>query len=380
MLFLFQIFKQTIYKTRLMKIDFVISSLTPGGAERVLVLMANSLAKNINNNVSVIVLYDIPDAYTLDSAVNKIQLKQNKFTSNLTINSIINLTKYYRIKSHRPDILISFLTTTNFIAIIVAKFLSIKIIAQEHISFLGYNGDKDFISKITRKYLYKMADIVTVLTSSDVSNYKKIGVDVYVLPNPCSFKPITENSHPRDKIILAAGSLDRYHHKGFDNLISIVAPIFKEYPDWQLKIAGSGDKGLDHLTTLAKEKNILDKIIFTGFTENISEIMHDSSIFILPSRFEGLPMVLLEAMSQGMACIAFDCVTGPSDIINNNENGLLIEDQNIEEMQQGLRELIDNPELRMKLANKGIKSLDKYDISEITNRYEMLFNKLTNKS
>ena len=362
-----------------MKIDFVISSLTPGGAERVLVLMANSLARNSNNEVSVIVLYKTEDAYKLDPAVKKIELKQSKHILNYTLYSIINLSKFYWKKSQRPDILISFLTTTNFIGIIVAKLFSIKIIAQEHISFSGYGGDNNFITKITRKYLYKRADAVTVLTSHDVANYKKLGVDVFVMPNPCSFKPITENSHPRDKVILAVGNLNRYHHKGFDNLISFMVPIFDEYPEWRLKIAGSGEEGLKYLTELAREKKILDKIIFTGFTENISELMYNSSIFILPSRFEGLPMVLLEAMSQGMACIAYDCVTGPSDIINGNENGLLIEDQNIEEMQLGLRKLLDNEELRSNLATKGIKSLDEFHISAITNRYEMLFDKLINK-
>lgn len=362
-----------------MKIDFVISHLNPGGAERVLVLMANSLARNINNEVSVIVLYKRGESYPLDPAVKKIELKERKFKLNYTLYSTLNLTNHYWNKSHRPDVLISFLTTTNFIAIIVAKLFSIKIIAQEHISFTGYGGDNNFITKITRKYLYKLAGKVTVLTSHDVSNYQKLGVDVYVMPNPCSFKPITKNSHARDKVILAVGNLNRYHHKGFDNLISFIVPIFDEHPNWRLKIAGSGDKGLEYLTELAKENNILDKIIFTGFTENISELMCNSSIFILPSRFEGLPMVLLEAMSQGMACIAYDCVTGPSDIINNNENGLLIEDQNIEKMQLGLRKLIEYKELRETLANKGIKSLDKYDIDAIKNRYEMLFDQLIKK-
>ena len=362
-----------------MKIDFVISSLIPGGAERVLVLVANSLARNINNEVSVIVLYKTSESYQLDSAVKRIELKQSKFVLNYTVNSLVNLINHYRKKSRRPDVLISFLTTTNFISIIVAKLFSIKIIAQEHTSFSGSAVENNFITKITRKYLYKLADVVTVLTSHDISNYKKLGVDVCVMPNPCSFKPITENSHPRDNVILAVGNLDRYHNKGFSNLMSIMKPIFEEYPDWRLKIAGSGNIGLQFLTKLAKEKNILDKITFTGFTENISELMYNSSIFILPSRFEGLPMALLEAMSQGMACIAYDCETGPSDIIIDNENGLLIEDQNIEKMQLGLRKLLDNQELRAALANRGIKSLAKYDISAITNRYEMLFEKLENK-
>ena len=104
--------------------------------------------------------------------------------------------------------------------------------------------------------------------------------------------------------------------------------------------------------------------------------MYESSIFILPSRFEGLPMVLLEAMSQGMACIAYNCKTGPSDIIENNINGLLIEDQNIPEMQDGLKKLLSNESLRLNLANEGIKSLNKYDIETITKQYESLFNEI----
>ncbi len=253
---------------------------------------------------------------------------------------------------------------------------SIKIIAQEHNSYLRYMKGRKRITNFTKKYVYKKADVVTILTSFDIDFYKKYGVNVYVMPNPCSFTPITKNCHKRKKTILAVGNLNRYHHKGLDNLIKLMVPIFKEYPDWQLKIAGSGAKGLKILTKLAKEHNILDKIIFTGFITNVSKVMHQSSIFILPSRFEGLPMVLLEAMSQGMACIAYNCKTGPSDIIENNKNGLLIEDQNISKIQNSLRALLSDEELRHRLSNEGIKSLNKYDIKVVTERYETLFNKI----
>ncbi len=363
-----------------MKIDFIMSSLGGGGAERVLALMVNSLAKNRKYEITVITLYKSTEVYDLDPIVKRVQIKENKLIPNLTVSSIVNLFRHYKNKSHRPDFMVSFMTTTNFISIIVAKLFSIKIIAQEHISHVGSGQKKNIITDITRKHLYKKADVLTVLTSFDVPYYKKLGAEVYVMPNPCSFNAITENYHQRDKTILAVGSLNRFHHKGFDTLINLMVPIFNKYPDWRLKIAGSGEDGLKYLTELAKKNNILDKIIFTGFITNISDLMHESSIFILSSRYEGLPMVLLEALSQGMACISFDCVTGPSDIINNYENGLLIEDQNIEKMQQGLYDLIDNEKLRNKLANEGIKSLNKFDIVAITERYEALFNKLKSKS
>lgn len=362
-----------------MKIDFIISTLGGGGAERVLTLMVNSLAQNPKNEISVITLFQNKDDYQLDSAINRVMLKQTKFIPSHTIRSIINLSRYYTKKTNRPDIIVSFITLTNLIAIIVAKLFSIKIIAQEHNSYLRHMKGRKKITDFTKKFIYKYANVITVLTSFDVNYYESYGVNVYVMPNPCSFTPIVDNSHVREKTILAVGNLDRYHHKGLDNLIKLIAPILKEYPEWQLKIAGSGEKGLEHLNHLANEFGILERVFFTGYITNISEIMHKSSIFILPSRFEGLPMVLLEAMSQGVACISYNCKTGPSDIIENNKNGLLIEDQNMNNMQIGLRLLLKNKKLRNSLSNEGIKSLDKFNVSTITERYETLFKQIAEK-
>lgn len=361
-----------------MKLDFIISSLNGGGAERVLSLMVNSLAKKPKYKITVITLFKGKGDYQLDPAITRVELNQTKLVPSHTFRSILSLSSYYKNKSNRPDIIISYITLTNLIAIIVAKMHSIRIIAQEHNSHLRYMSGRKIISNFTKKYAYKLADVVTVLTSFDIEFYTKHDVNVYVMPNPCSFAAIADNTHDREKTILAVGHLDRYHHKGFDNLIELIAPILKEYPDWQLKIAGSGDTGLKLLTRLAEKYNIKNKIVFTGFINNVSEVMRHSSVFILPSRFEGLPMVLLEAMSQGTACIAYDCKTGPSDIIENKKNGLLIEDQNMIAMQNGLRELLSNEGLRRNLSNEGIKSLNKYNILAVTKRYEDLFNKIVN--
>src|SRR5690606_21715293 len=201
-------------------------------------LMVNSLAKNKNNEISVITLFKGKEEYQLDPAIKRIELKQAKFVPSHTFRSIISLSRYYKTKSNRPDVIVSFITLTNLITIIAAKLFSIKIIAQEHNSYLRYMAGRKRISDFTKKHVYKWADVVTVLTSFDIDFYKKHGVNVYVMPNPCSFTPITDNSHDREKIILAVGQLNRYHHKGFDNLIELIAPILKQYPDWQLKIAG----------------------------------------------------------------------------------------------------------------------------------------------
>jgi glycosyltransferase involved in cell wall biosynthesis len=362
-----------------MKIDFIISTLRGGGAERVLSLIANRLAKQNSYDISIITLFEGDDNYELDSAIKRIVLSKNKALPSHTVRSIINLSQHYKSKTNRPDLIISFITLTNLIAIIVAKLFSIKIIAQEHNSHLRYMKNRKTITNFTRQYIYKKADLITVLTAFDIDYYKSFGANVMVMPNPCSFIPIENNAHARSKTILAVGNLNRYHHKGFDNLIELIAPVLKAHPDWTLKIVGSGDDGLQLLTGLSRKHNLTEQIIFTGFISNISELMQESSIFILSSRFEGLPMVLLEAMSQGMACIAYNCKTGPSDIINNNVNGILIEDQNQNEMRDKLLDLMTNENLRKTLANNGLKSLERFNIETIIKDYENVFNKILNK-
>ena len=104
--------------------------------------------------------------------------------------------------------------------------------------------------------------------------------------------------------------------------------------------------------------------------------MKKAEIFILSSRFEGLPMVIMEALSQGMACIAYDCKTGPSDIIVNGTNGLLIEDQNIVAMQESLGLLINNKKLRKELSDNALTSLDRFSMQTIITKWEELFAKI----
>lgn len=179
-----------------------------------------------------------------------------------------------------------------------------------------------------------------------------------------------------EKTILAVGSLDRYHHKGFDSLISIIKPIANDIQDWKVKILGGGEKGKPYLEELVKQNDLGDIIEFCGYSDDVRSIMKKSSIFILPSRYEGLPLVLLEAMSQGMACIAYDCITGPSEMIQPGVNGLLIPDQDESAMKKGLLQLVTDDELRGYLGNNAIKSLNDYTIESIYNRWEVLLNKV----
>ncbi|WP_340202377.1 glycosyltransferase family 4 protein [Ascidiimonas sp. W6] len=353
-----------------MKIDFVINSLVGGGAERVMVLLANYFSSK-GHDISIIT-FNEPDDFELDPQVKRVKLHQGNI-KNHTIRSILNLTKYYTKRKNRPQVMIPFMTHGNFIGILVSKLYGIKTVSSEHNNHLKKT---DQIGAFTKKYLYRFTNVLTVLTAYDVPFYKKHKATVEVMPNPCTFKALDLRNPEREKVIIAVGDLNRYHHKGFDNLIPLIAPVLEKYPKWKLKMIGAGNEGLTMLQGLTAKHGISDQVIFTGFSDKVADIMKVSEIFILPSRFEGLPMVLLEAMSQGLACLAYDCITGPSDIIEDKISGLLVENQNPDKMAELLQKLIDNDSLRQELGSNAIKSLGRFRIEVIYQKYMHIFTNL----
>ncbi|MCH5598725.1 glycosyltransferase [Niabella ginsengisoli] len=168
--------------------------------------------------------------------------------------------------------------------------------------------------------------------------------------------------------------MDRWQGKGFDTLIKIWGKIASLYPDWTLDILGGGkDANFNYLQGLAYENNVSNRVQFLGRKENVAEILKNSSVFVLSSRYEGLPMALIEAMSQGCACISFDCPSGPKEIITNNKSGLLVRDQDINGMKEALISVIENENLRESLSLAAKKEVQKFDPDTIVNEWEKLF-------
>jgi GalNAc-alpha-(1->4)-GalNAc-alpha-(1->3)-diNAcBac-PP-undecaprenol alpha-1,4-N-acetyl-D-galactosaminyltransferase len=353
-----------------MKIDFIINSMAGGGAERVLSTLANGFSEK--NQVKIIT-FNPGTNYNLSSEIKKVNLYNRKLIKNHSVRSFFNLLFFYSSKNNRPDVLISFLPGNSLISILVGKIFKIKIIVSEH---TNHTAPVDFKSNFTRKKLYRFADYTTILTSFDKLYFEKFKANVVIMPNPIiipdSVKPISE----REKNILLIGDLNRFSNKGFDSILKIIAPILLENLDWKMTFVGGGNTGIKVLKKMAKKLNINNQVVFTGFSKNIQELMQGSQIFILPSKFEGLPMGLMEALSNGLACISYDCPSGPKDLIENNYNGLLIENQNHELMKFGISNLIKDHELRFRLAKAAPKSMTPYSLENILNNWRTIFSKL----
>lgn len=363
-----------------MRLLFFISSLAGGGAERVMVIICNKLV-NRDHEVYLATSTQIPFAYEIDDRVNIIDLYPKRSDKRNIANKIRNRLRTYSrireiVKETKPDVATSFMLGLNTEVLISTIDIKTPIIASEHSTFdIKYSP----IKYIKRFYINKLAAFVTILTQYD---YEFIGdrlKNKIIMPNPLSFD-ICKGKDQREQVILAAGSIDRWEGKGFDNLIRVWGTVSPKFPDWKLQIAGNGkEESFEFLRKIAQDNDVEHSVEFLGFQCQLDQLLQQKSIFVLSSRYEGLPMILIEAMSQGTSCIAFDCKTGPNEIITHNESGILVEDQNMEEMEKSLIMLMSDEALRNKLSEGGLKEAEKFSVDKIVDKWETLFKRAIKK-
>lgn len=360
-----------------MKVLFYISNMGGGGAQRVLWSLANYLNSNLGFDVSVATDLSKTIAYSFVDNINLIDLEKginNKKGFSHYIHSIISIKKIY--KEVAPDLVISFQRGMNGMVLSSLLCTKAKIICSEHSHYLRKYG---IVEDTMMKLFYWRSNAVTVLTQHDlkICKVKKKSNAVY-MPNP--LQQVVVNSSVRNKVILAVGEVDRWEIKGFDLLIKAWGKICHKHPEWTLQIAGKGsDKSMQYLREIEQSNKCIN-VKFLGFRTDISKIMQESAIFALSSRFEGLPMALLEAMQAGCCCVSFDCETGPNEIIRNETDGLLVPALDVDKFSEALDKVISDQALRKNFSGLAQKSvLDKYSQDYVMNRWKILFSKLTSK-
>ncbi|WP_343563042.1 glycosyltransferase family 4 protein [Sphingobacterium sp.] len=363
-----------------MKLLFFISSLGGGGAERVMSVVTNELDRR-GYSVTLAIMDGKAPFYELNKSIN---VKYFPFRKGRNIYEKLKnrykLISYIRqlSKDERPDVIISFIYKMNTKVLLGTRFLGIPIIASEHNTLDTKMSKYEWFQRFQ---VSRLADKLTILTQHDFEYLKGRLKNKIIMPNPLSFNPIEEYNEEREKVILAVGSIKRYYHKGFDNLVEIWARIADKYPDWKLQIAGGFDtQSLNYLKQIEEDRGINNKINFLGQVKDMAELLRRSSIFILSSRWEGFPMVLVEAMSQGCTSISYDLVSGPNEMMTHNFDGILVKNQQKEEMMNELVELIENSEKRKCLAENAIKSVNRFSVKKIVDRWEKLFQEVLKNS
>jgi len=230
---------------------------------------------------------------------------------------------------------------------------------------------------------YPKLDALAVLTERDMDAYAKLlrtGANgsgngrprLVRIPNT-----VRELGGPKAdlgaKTILAAGRLAP--QKGFDLLIKAYAQVAPRHPDWHLRICGRGDMQ-PRLEELLDEYGVREHVTLAGPAERIGEEMAAASIFVLSSRFEGFPLVLLEAMSKGMAVVAYDCPTGPADIIDDHRNGLIVPPKDVDALAAGIVEMIEDEQLRRRCGPAAVETASRYTMDRIGPHWDDLLREL----
>ena len=281
----------------------------------------------------------------------------------------------------KPDIVVS--TFTNDSDFLYKLKDGSKKVLEFHFSHEGFKsqmkyGPQTLKNKLLLTYrlkkherIAKKYDAFVVLTHEDAESWK--GYDnLHVIHNMLSFES-QETSACMEKRVIAVGRLD--FQKKFDRLINIWALVNKECPEWELDIFG---QGVDR-ECMQKQIHLLglEKVItINPPTKKIGEEYQKSSIFVMTSTYEGLPMTLLEAISYGIPCVSYLFPCGPRDIIENGKNGYIIEEGDKEKFAQRLVELMKNDELRQEMGGNAKESSNKYNVDNTMEQWLALFSKM----
>lgn len=364
-----------------MKLLFYIHGLTGGGAERVMATLMNSFVKQ-NHQVRVIYTESLEEStYQLDSRIEQIYMQKAcpMKSSSMPAKIFRRVWKYSAIrklaKMYKPDFVVSFLRIQNNDVLASLLGTKIPVIIGDHTNVdRKYPLRTSFLSTI----LYPSASGITMLTLRDYSKWKNKYKHVYYIPNPCDIKQ-KHNGIARHKVVLGVGRVNQWEIKGFDSLIKAWNLIKNKHPGWKCQIAGAySDKSLSDIRREVGDK-AFKNVEFIGFRTDIHDYMESCEVFCLSSRIEGMPMVLLEALNLGCACVAFDCVTGPAEMIEDGITGLLVKDQDVNELAIKLDKIITDEKLRNMFHKNAPMSVDRFSTENVLNMWYQMFNDLKKK-
>lgn len=364
-----------------------------GGVERVLTLKANYFAEHFGYDITIILTEgkDKPLFYSLSNKIKVINLNigfEELWTCSFVKKIIVYLKKQRQFKKSltkelmriRPDITISLLRREiNFINDIKDGSRKIGEMHINRANYRNYNTEKvSILKRLFAKYwssnllhhLQKL-DKLVVLTDKDRESWVELN-NVVTIPDPLSLSPTTISPLTEKRVVTIA----RYsHEKGIDLLLKAWSIVEKKISDWRLDVYGDGER--------ASYEQQIDELKINrkccklhGRTDDVEKEYCNSSIFVLSSRFEGFGMVLTEAMVCGLPVVSFDCPWGPRSIITDGEDGILVENGNIDLLASSLSRLMNDESLRQSMSKAGLKNVHRFNIEQIADQWRNMFESL----
>ncbi len=354
-----------------------------GGAEKIMMQKLNYWADVFGYEVMLVTFEQNgnPVCYPMSEKVKHMDLNIGYMPgSYFSPKNIIKFPKHYRalqqqVRTFNPDaIFLVSLSWIRFALPFIAK--GYNIYNEYHTSFSGFQMGYDRGSawvKIKKKLsdlLVKSAEDrytnIIFLNQKEAAFFnRKNGV---VIPNffDASLQAIDV---PKKKQAISLGRLS--YEKGYDLLIEAWETVYQSYPDWSLEIYGEGDKRQE-LQKLIDAKKLDSVVRLRGATNAVSLQLSESEIYVLSSRVDNFPMVLLEAMSNQLPVVAFDCPNGPGEILSDGQDAVLVPRENVQALALAIIGLIQNPELRRQMGAKGFENVQRFNAANVMAQWDAL--------
>lgn len=338
-----------------MKIVFVVSYLSDyGGTVRVASELANGLS-NRGYDVSIISRGHEPAVYYLVPSINDVRVGGNFL-------AFLKAVKNY-CETHQPYAVIVH-TMSKLTPLLLMMRLGIKLWSIEHTSFAFHS----FFYRWYRRFFYRFLDRVIVLTEHERGIFKKINQETVKIHNPSPFE-IKQTAYNQDsRKVVSIGALMWY--KGYDQLLLAWQEVQSKFPDWELEIYGEGEER-QNLEKQIKSLG-LNNVYLKGLTDNALRAYDEASFYVMTSKFEGLPMVLIEAQTRGLPIVSFDCPSGPAEIITHQRDGVLVDNGNVHQFAQCMVALMQDNEQRSALSRQAVISAKKYQINTVIEQWDTL--------
>ena len=350
-------------------IAMVIHSLQAGGMERVMSELANYFSKLDRVKVHLVLFgRNMNVFYDLNCSVI-VHKPEANFNNRFRAISSLKRLFYVRaaIKQINPDTVLSFGIPWNNFVLLALKRMKYPV-------FVSDRGSPErrfpFVHELMKRHLYKDANGIIAQTklAKDVTLKVLPLKNIRVIGNP--FRPIISNNKylARENIILSVGRLITTKH--YDRLIHIYSKLIA--PGWKLIIIGKNalkQNNFEYLQQMIVDLKLTGRVILTGEQKHVEDYYVKSKIFAFTSSVEGFPNVIGEALSAGNPVISYNCIAGPSEMINDGENGFLVPVFDDDMFREKLQLLIDNEELRQKMSEKAPASIKRFSIESIGPQY-----------
>lgn len=339
-----------------MRILFVQAGLGAGGAERVINYIAHHRAGQ-DDDVHVLAhSHCSAGSYYEFAPQITIHVMMSNEDTGRRSKKILDRTLWLRrrFRQLEPDLIVSFLSKTNVMSLMASRGLGIPVVISER-NNLKLQPASRFWEPAVHFFGRHAAGIVMQTEAARATLPSRLQAKATVIPNPCVIRSPARSALDQARRLIAVGRLE--HQKGFDILLNALAIALRQAPDLRLTIFGEGQER-QALESRARSLGVADHVALPGVTAEPMGWLSAGDIFVLSSRFEGFPNVLVEALGSGLPTIAFDCPWGPAEIISNKEYGILVPPEDVDGLARAILTVATDASMRRRLSAAAPRAVE----------------------